>query len=221
MFQSLETFARLTVMPIGDEITTGKETDGGGYRLRLYWKLDALGYDVDFVGTQSNLQKSAPLLPQRKHEGHVKATIQDFINNIEGYLSKVGYPDVILLNVGSVDFTLGDDIKHAINRFEDLLIKLSNLRPLSLIIATTLLPRNEPFNKQINTYFNPFVENVAKKLKKGGKRIEFLDMFSVVPRGQVRSSHIPKGPGYESMATAFTSAIFAFIPPSLNDRNNW
>src|SRR3972149_290813 len=62
------------IMPLGDSITAGKTSGVVGpkqwtaYRKELYERLQAAGYQVDFVGSESNGSYFSGFDPQ--HEGH-------------------------------------------------------------------------------------------------------------------------------------------------------
>ena len=62
----------LRIMPLGDSITHGSQSvRGNGYRAPLYVALTNLGYNVDYVGTQTdNYSKEDPFLADSDHEGH-------------------------------------------------------------------------------------------------------------------------------------------------------
>ena len=65
----------LRVMPLGDSITHGSQSvRGNGYRAPLYVALTNLGYNVDYVGTQTdNYSLEDPFLADSDHEGQPSA----------------------------------------------------------------------------------------------------------------------------------------------------
>ena len=82
----------------------------GGYRARLYSLLAAAGYTVDFVGTLKTgrglvLQRADPNLPDTDNEGHGGYQIHEIDAGIEGWLNAVEDPDVVLLLIGTNDYT--------------------------------------------------------------------------------------------------------------------
>ena len=65
----------LRIMPLGDSITHGSQSvRGNGYRAPLYVAFTNLGYNVDYVGTQTdNYSLEDPFLADSDHEGQPSA----------------------------------------------------------------------------------------------------------------------------------------------------
>lgn len=56
----------MRILPLEDSLTSGT-TIQGAYRNRLHGLLTAAGYNVDFIGTQSDTAN--PTLPDTNHQG--------------------------------------------------------------------------------------------------------------------------------------------------------
>jgi lysophospholipase L1-like esterase len=206
--------ASTRIMPLGDSITYGFGTVGnapvpGGYRNRLYQLLTTAGYNVDYVGTENN--NGLASLPDSDHEGHTGFQIREIDTKINGWLDAIVDPDVILLHIGTNDFGVGDDPANAILRLDDLITKISMLRPFAHIIVTNLLERAEPYNSDIQAQFNPFVQSTVNAQALLGRRVTFLDMRSAVPLADMPDLLHPNQAGYDKMAEAWLPAIQAVI----------
>ena len=203
--------APLRIMPLGDSITDGTSagTAGrGGYRGPLYDSLTTAGYNVDYIGTLSN---NGALLADVNHEGHGGWRIDQHDANIEGWFNTMEDPDVVLMHIGTNDFGQSLDITNAINRFDALILKIATLRPYAHIIVTNLMARAEPRNTEIQTHFNPFVEDRVDAHALAGRRVTFLDMRAAVPITDMPDNLHPNQAGYDKMAAAWLPAIQAVI----------
>jgi lysophospholipase L1-like esterase len=203
--------APLRIMPLGDSITDGTSagTAGrGGYRGPLYDSLTTAGYNVDYIGTLSN---NGALLADVNHEGHGGWRIDQHDANIEDWFNTMEDPDVVLMHIGTNDFGQSLDITNAINRFDALILKIATLRPYAHIIVTNLMARAEPRNTEIQTHFNPFVEDRVDAHALAGRRVTFLDMRAAVPITDMPDNLHPNQAGYDKMAAAWLPAIQAVI----------
>lgn len=203
--------APLRIMPLGDSITDGTSagTAGrGGYRGTLYDSLTTAGYNVDYIGSLSN---NGALLADVNHEGHGGWRIDQLDANIEGWFNTMEDPDVVLMHIGTNDFGQGVDIANAINRLDSLILKIATLRPYAHIIVTNLMERGEPRNTEIQTHFNPFVEDRVDAHALAGRRVTFLDMRAAVPITDMPDNLHPNQTGYDKMAAAWLPAIQAVI----------
>lgn len=203
--------APIRIMPLGDSITDGTSagTAGrGGYRGTLYDSLTTAGYNVDYIGSLSN---NGALLADVNHEGHSGWRIDQLDANIEGWFNTMEDPDVVLMHIGTNDFGQGVDITNAINRLDALILKIATLRPYAHIIVTNLMERGEPRNTEIQTHFNPFVEDRVDAHALAGRRVTFLDMRAAVPISDMPDNLHPNQTGYDKMAAAWLPAIQAVI----------
>ena len=201
-------------MPLGDSITDGSANDSpngvGGYRGNLYTQLTNAGYNVDYIGS---LTINSSLVPDPHHEGHSGWRIDQLDSNMAGWLSTMADPDVVLMHIGTNDFGQNVDIPNAINRLDALILNIATLRPYAHIIVTNLMERGEPANGNIQTHFNPFVQDRVTAHANAGRRVTFLDMRSVVPLSDMPDNLHPDQNGYNKMADAWMSAIQAIIGP--------
>ena len=96
--------APVRILPLGDSLTSGLSSAPvqGAYRNRLYTQLTGAGYNVDFLGTFSDTAN--PSLPDVNHQGQGGFRVDQIQSNLEGWLSSVEDPDVVLLLIGTNDF---------------------------------------------------------------------------------------------------------------------
>jgi lysophospholipase L1-like esterase len=152
------------IMPVGDSITDGVGSTGGGYRDPLYTDLTTAGYSFTFVGALSD--DSTPLLTatgETHHEGYSGYVIESQAPNFPTSSGQGGIMDVIggdlanlpasqkpntfLLMIGSNDMFLNYDVAQAPNRLESLIDMLLNpitgLDPGAQLILAEVTPTGD------------------------------------------------------------------------------
>jgi lysophospholipase L1-like esterase len=208
----------IRIMPVGDSITDGSSFDSpdgtGGYRGPLYTALTQAGYNVDYVGSHT---VNSGLLVEKEHDGHSGWRINQIDANIAGWFGQIADPDVILLHIGTNDFGGGTPDATAIDRLDALITKMATLRPYAHIIVTNLMERNGAPNVNIETQFNPFVEERVNAQAALGRRVTFLNMRAAVPLSDMPDGLHPDQTGYTKMAAAWLPAIQAVIGPEGDD----
>jgi autotransporter-associated beta strand protein len=204
--------APIRILPLGDSITAGWGGDAnqGGYRAPLAAALTAAGYNVNYIGTST---ENSGTMAQPQHEGHSGWHISGISSNIQAWLAAVDNPDVVLLHIGTNDFGSGDNTATAIDRLDGLITQIATQRPFAHIIVTTLMVRDEPYNSQIQSLFNPYVQAKVTAQAALGRRVTFLDMHAVVPLADMPDSLHPNQTGYNLMTNAWLSAIQAVCGP--------
>jgi lysophospholipase L1-like esterase len=131
-------------LPLGDSLTEGVSTLAfpGSYRNRLHQLLETAGFNVDFIGNGSDANN--PTLPDTDHEGHGGFKIDQIQSGISsGWLDSVEDPDVILLLIGTNDFSANNPPDLIETRFSNLIADLATRRPFAKIIVSTLPPRTD------------------------------------------------------------------------------
>ena len=149
-------------MPIGDSITEGAHTSNvtyvPNYRIPLWTRLEAIGYDVTSAGwLESNPYNGADVLAPEKWRSHsgrggaelcwypcasgqLRGAVRE---SIEALLDQAGVPDIITLKIGT------NDLGHENIPAEDYLVSLTNVlwrihayRPTTKVVLSTLLDLN-------------------------------------------------------------------------------
>ncbi|NBW96298.1 MAG: PEP-CTERM sorting domain-containing protein [Planctomycetia bacterium] len=213
--------------------------NGGGYRSQLYQNLVNDGRFVpNFIGSSTaSLAVSAngsnilQYAGQTRHEGHSGYTTSQILWNLnhdDGNASNSGgfwlsgtnpntsggnSPDYIPINVGGNDFGQTQFRNSgAIERYDATLSEVRSLRPNAAVIATTLMYRSD-VSTYVNTYFNPYLEDVVYSHVLAGEDVRFLDLYGLITPGgngtNVLSSDgiHPTQSGYNAMADAFARSI--------------
>ena len=225
----------LRIMPLGDSITHGSQSvRGNGYRAPLYVALTNLGYNVDYVGTQTdNYGKEDPFLADSDHEGHSGWKIENASNGIYNYIpeffAQIEDPHVILLHIGTNDLGDGNATfrSQATNRLVRLLDRIHECQPSAKVVVTTLMRRwtsaaNEEMTNNwkyaaITNAFNPAVPGIVAAQQAKGQAAYFLDMHEAVPTfEQIADTVHPNDVGYTNMANAWVSAVTSIIPDPAN-----
>ena len=223
----------LRIMPLGDSITHGSQSvRGNGYRAPLYVALTNLGYNVDYVGTQTdNYSKTDPFLADSDHEGHSGWKIENasngIYNYIQGFFAQIDDPHIILLHLGTNDTGDGEDVfrREATNRLVRLLDRIHECQPSAKVVVTTLMRRyttagdteNNWKYAAITNVFNPAVPGIVAAQQAKGQSAYFLDMHEhVTSWGQIADTVHPNDVGYTNMANAWVSAITSIIPDPAN-----
>ena len=208
------------ILPLGDSLTYGEALTSvqGGYRNRLYTVLTNAGYNVDFLGNESDT--SNPTLPDKDHEGHPAFLIDEIQTNIDDWLGTVDDPDVILLLIGTNDVWQDLNLAQAPTRLGNLIADIATKRPFAKIIVSNLPRRVDNISgdyeaKQVT--FNNALPGVVAQQVALGRQVTLLDMHSVLNTGigDYSSDGVhPSTSGYVKMANAWAPKITDVIEPT-------
>jgi serralysin len=169
----------LKIMPVGDSITEGndgvsKGSERGGYRTELWQQFQALGLEIDFVGSQSSGPAS---LPDKQHEGHGGWTIPEIDGNIDRWLYDQK-PDIVLLTIGTNDtkFNSGKKTAKALSRLLDRIADHPNFTGELLVasIPPKKFPQDRSSIKNTDSYNERIPETIANQSADG--QISFVDI---------------------------------------------
>ena len=205
------------ILPLGDSITLGCCSGSGaqgGYRNKLYTSLTNAGYTVDFLGTQTDTLN--PGLPDTDHQGHSSFTINDIRAGLSNWLAAYAAPDVVLLHIGTNDFTDGlSSVVDVQNRLRNLVEELHVLRPHARVIVSSLLPRSDipGASDAVNSYNSSLPQFVAG-LAAAGHPVHYLDMHSTFLLEDLNDGLHPNPVGYTKMADLLFPAVTSIISPN-------
>ena len=202
------------IMPIGDSLTSGVSNTviPGGYRNRLYSLLTTAGYNVDFVGL--NTDSNNPGLPDKDHQGVGGARIDEIQSNLAGWLNAVQDPDVVLLLIGTNDFSQNFNIGAVQTRLTNLIADIATRRPFAKIIVSNLpLRTDSPSLEALQASYSAAIPGIVSNQVLLGRQVSFVDMRSAwVPSDLVEGVHPNQG-GYDKMADVWLPAIGGVIAP--------
>lgn len=198
-------------MPLGDSLTKGFPIEGA-YRNRLHTLLTNAGYDVDFVGTETD--STNPGLPDRDHQGLGGFRIDQIQSGLSTWLNAVEDPDVVLLMIGTNDFSANFDVASAGTRLSNLVADIATQRPFAKIIVASLPLRTDDTSLETQQLaFNSAIPAIVSNQVSLGRQVTFLDMHAVLNPANIAEGVHPSPAGYDKMADAWFPAINAVITP--------
>ncbi len=218
----------ISVMPLGDSITTGKysghdtsDTSQGalddiGYRMDLRNLLTAGGFNVDFVGTESN--GSTFPFSDPEHEGHNGWTDAQIAENIynnggEKWLIQ-NPPDVVLLHIGTNSLAPNpSDVESILDEIDE----YEGDTGKRVIVIVARIIDWAPNNPVVNQFNNNVEAMVTGRLDYGqdllivdmedGAGLNYSIYSSADPDGDMFNKLHPFKTGYTKMAAVWKAAF--------------
>jgi lysophospholipase L1-like esterase len=207
-------------MPLGDSITKGTgTTPNNGYRKPLYINLTNSGYNIDFVGGETQGDFADP-----QHEGHAgwhaeeEGTVYDINDQVYGWL--VAHPaDIVLLHIGTNDISNnGQDA----NEVSDILNEIDRFSTdIKVILALIINRRLDALSslRQATTHFNQNIDSMAQSRISAGDDIVIVNMESAldynITGGDMYDLTHPNDVGYAKMADVWFDTLDSIINPPL------
>jgi lysophospholipase L1-like esterase len=203
----------LNILPFGDSLTAGENTDAGGYRGYLFDKLQVAGVSIQFVGGRHNRGPMGPPTNQDNHEGYPG----NYTYNLSDYVEYMNFqPDVILLMAGTNDVlsdgvTTDENVASLNALIEKILLKWDQKH---LVVAK--IPRNNLEGKStIMIDYNAAIDGLVAQRVAQGHKVSVVDMFAVINPEDIDLLH-PTESGYQKMAEEWFKAICkiteAYVP---------
>lgn len=221
--------AQTRILPLGDSITQGGQ-DHASYRYALWFALASSGYDVDFVGTQTEIFGGGTPNPgaypaystsfDRDHEGRWGQRTDQILADVAGVVAAT-QPDLVLVHLGTNDIgQLGAAGVVAAD---------TNLRSIFSVIRATrpgvdfLLSRIIPIGPG-TSYFanasqvgplNAALGQIAADLDTPASRVLLVDPnagFDLPSMMQADGLH-PNAAGEAQLASVFRSALATLLSP--------
>ena len=200
---------RVYVWPLGDSITQGYGVPGG-YRWPLYQLLVNIGVNVAFVGNTND--NSIPGLPFPNHDGYGGYEIGDTALRLPGWVANIPPPKFVLLMTGINDFRHNDDIQHATNRLESLIVQIATNLPNAAIIVADLNPWTnlQPTNALMDLWYNPYLPGVVARQAALGRNVSICDMRGKLSASDLQADNThPNQIGCDKIATNWFLSIKA------------
>jgi lysophospholipase L1-like esterase len=205
----------VNIMPLGDSITWGNSKPSpvpGGYYYLLYQLLTNLNYNVHFVGTVND---NSPPGMTINTEGLQGTDLIGVDALLPGIFSEIDDPDVILLLLGTNDYTWNTP-DGATNRLDQIITDLATRRPRAKILVSNLLLRtdNSTYWSQITNQFNPFVPGIVAAHAAQGQQVYFVNLNGGFNASGLCSDGLhPNAAGYGMMANTWLPAVTNVINP--------
>ncbi|WP_086848625.1 ricin-type beta-trefoil lectin domain protein [Amycolatopsis kentuckyensis] len=197
------------VMPLGDSITEGTQVPGG-YRIGLWQRVTAGGYQVDFVGSQSNGPAS---LGDHDHEGHPGWRIDQIDANITGWL-RTSTPHTVLLHIGTNDILQNYNVSGAPARLSALVDHITGAVPDAEVFVSTIIPIANSGQEAAGRTFNATIPGMVQSKQNAGKHVHLVDMHAALTTADLIDGVHPTAGGYDKMAAVWYSALQA-VPGSI------
>jgi uncharacterized repeat protein (TIGR03803 family) len=210
----LPSVAPLKIMPLGDSITAGVDSSGGGYRAPLFAQLINANFNVQFIGTQNSYP--AAWLPQPNHEGHPGFRLDDLDFSFPYWWNDLSVkPDIVLLMAGINDFEQGYYLDQVTSRLDNLINLVCSKNPnVVLFVGNLIVTTNTVIEGQVDTLFNPFVPGIVANHVAQGQNVHFVDLHSAVSATNLDADGIhPLDAGYAQMAARWFQALTSVFPP--------
>lgn len=213
------------VLPLGDSITEGYGSSGGGYRVELFRQAVQNGKNVTFVGSLQNGPNSVEnrTFPKR-HEGHGGYTIDSDSGHsgISGSITDQAianyHPHIVLLMIGTNDINGNVDVNAAPNRLGNLIDDITTRAPSALVVVATIIPiANDGTNARVKTY-NTALAGVVSTRANAGKHVLLLDNYAAFSKDVNYKTALmydylhPNDAGYAVLGRSFYSVIASLLP---------
>ena len=215
------------IMPLGDSITDGVGSSGGGYRVELFKQSITNSQSITFVGRNVNGPTSVTVSGQtktfpRNHEGYSGYTIdtgggRTGISTLVDAGISANLPHIVLLMIGTNDVNISLDLTNAPTRLGALLDRISTDAPKALIVVAKMVPTtNDTTNTRVRTY-NDAIPGLVQTRATAGKHIVMVDMYTAFTSNASYKTAImndelhPNDAGYVVMAQTWYAAIKSYL----------
>jgi len=213
------------ILPLGDSITEGFGSSGGGYRVELFRQAVLGGRNVTFVGSAQNgpATVEGQTFP-RQHEGHGGYTIDSDggHSGISGSVTDQAldnyHPHIVLLMIGTNDINGNVDVANAPQRLGNLIDDITTRAPDALVVVASIIPiDNAGTNPRVQTY-NAALPGLVDARAGAGQHVVFLDNYAAFAADPSYASTLmgdylhPNDAGYALLGRTFYDALEAVLP---------
>jgi len=135
----------IKIMPLGDSITQS-DSKHNSYRRNLWDKLQAGGYNVDFVGSQTKHLRGSPPNPDfdLNHEGHWGWRADQIMKKIDKWVATY-QPDIVLIHLGHNDIFHGDSIESTLKELGNIIDILRSQNAKVTVLLAQLIPTHPQY----------------------------------------------------------------------------
>ncbi len=200
----------LRIMPVGDSITAGYESNNpslnwNGYRGPLASALQSQVGTYDYVGSQID-----GIIPDPDNEGHIGKFISDIAGLITPQLQNYK-PNLILLDIGANDCNTSATVSGAADRLSSLVNQIMSAEPDATLLLGQLIENGDsndsPNGESCVQAVNNQLPSIVNALATQGKHILLVDMSALVYPADYSDKLHPNDTGYQLMANAWDKGI--------------
>lgn len=201
------------IMPLGDSITYGNNYEDEknprptgvreAYRSHLYYKLESVGYEANFVGSQRAGENISPAFDP-DNEGHAGWSSYRMADHIYDYL-EMNPADIVLVHAGTNDHWDNiHGVENILNWID--LIEVDQKKRVTVVLATLI---NRQDYDSVITAFNENLINMANQRIQDGDSIVLVDMEydAGLNSGDYADATHPNSSGYNKMANIWFKAL--------------
>ena len=207
-------------LPLGDSLTQGAGSSGGGYRRELFRQVVAHGQSVTFVGSAASgpaMLDGVPVPFPRNHEGHGGFTIQNISDWIRDHNTIATYkPDLVMLEIGTNNGLRhpGANVPAALEALGALIDQIVAADPRMLVIVAQITPNKTAEGIMNIMAYNAGIPAVVAARAKAEKHVAIVDIykaFTANPNWKtdyLPSSDVhPNDAGYDAMGRGWYGAL--------------
>jgi len=195
------------IMPLGNSITQS-DSNHNSYRRNLWKKLQAGGYNVDFVGskTKHNLWSTPPDPDfDLNHEGHWGWRADQILKKIDTWAHRY-QPDIVLLHLGHNDIFQANSLQSTINEMEHIIDILRRHKPSVTVLLAQLIPTH-PQSTSIQK-LNSKIPELAKSKNSATSPVIVVNQWEGFDASADTYDGVhPNESGEEKMATRWYMAL--------------
>jgi lysophospholipase L1-like esterase len=205
------------ILPLGDSITEGYGSSGGGYRVELFRQAVKSGKHITFVGGLQNgpNQVENQTFP-RRHQGHGGFTIDGITGSITNGAIDTFHPHIVLLMIGTNDINGNIDRANAPTRLGNLIDDIIERSPDTLVVVAKIIPIDGGANPAVITY-NASIDGVVAARASNGKHVIVLDNYAAIQdepswKTTLLADYLhPNDAGYAVLGQSFYGAIQSYL----------
>jgi lysophospholipase L1-like esterase len=211
------------VMPLGDSITAGSHSSGGGYRVEIFHRGVSDGHVLTFVGSGTNgplTVDGKPFPPQ--HEGHSGYTIDDGggrmgISPLATDAIHKWKPDIVTLMIGTNDVDIQLDLPNAPKRLGALMDQIAAADPHLLLVVAQIVPTTDDAQNVAVRAYNAALVDLVRHRADAGQHVTTVDMYGAfVAQPSYKTTLMddklhPKDAGYAVMGDVWYAALASLL----------
>lgn len=173
----------VTILPLGDSITEG-DTTYNSYRRNLWHMLQDAGYNVDFIGSETNNSGGPAPDPDfdLDHEGHAGWRADQIVDRGLATWLAAYTPDIVLLHIGSNDLTRVNRnnviVQGTLNDTAEIIAVLRADNPNVTILLAQLIPSCKAILDANIVTYNQELPNFAAEQSTPNSPVILVDQFT-------------------------------------------